>query len=244
MKKEIIDRLVTINHEFYQRFAEHFSSTRSTPWHGFEFVKNSLPQPCEKFLDIGCGDGRLGRYLLEHARINHYTGVDFSTALLDEGRTLGTTSFYERNLLAPHPLDGLGTFDAIACIAALHHIPGYAQRVNLLREMRDHLADDGRLIVSTFQFMQSERLRKKLVTWETVGLSSADVEPNDYLVDWKRGGYGVRYIAFIDHTATRALIQAAGFEVVGEFSADGKTNNLNFYVSARKKLLRFNQWTG
>lgn len=235
MKKEIIDRLVAINHQFYQRFAEHFSSTRSTPWHGFAFVAESLPQPCETFLDVGCGDGRLGRYLLEQGRIDHYTGVDFSNALLDEGRTLGTTSFYERNLLTENPLAGLGKFDSIACIAALHHIPAHANRVNLLREMRDHLNDDGRLILSTFQFMQSERLRKKVVDWAVVEIDSAELEPNDYLVDWKRGGYGVRYIAYLDHDATRALMWEAGFEMVGEFSADGKTNNLNFYVSAKKR---------
>jgi SAM-dependent methyltransferase len=234
MKKEIIERLVTLNHEFYQRFAEHFSSTRSVPWHGFEFVGESLPQPCEKFLDVGCGDGRLGRYLLEGERIGHYTGVDFSNALLNEGRTLGTTHFFERNLLTPQPLQGLGMFDAIACIAALHHIPSHAMRVNLLREIRDHLTDGGCLILSTFQFMQCERLRKKVIAWETVGIDSADVEPNDYLVDWKRGGYGVRYIAYIDHAATRALLQEAGFTVVGTYSADGKTNNLNYYVCAEK----------
>ncbi len=235
MKKEVVQRLVTINHEFYQRFAKHFSSTRSSPWHGFAFVMDSLPQPCDTFLDVGCGDGRLGRYLLKHQRIRHYTGVDFSNALLDEGRTLGTTSFHERNLLTPHPLQGLGTFDGIACIAALHHIPSHENRVNLLREIRDHLSDGGRLVISTFQFMQSERLRKKVIDWAAVGLSAEDVEPNDYLVDWKRGGNGMRYIAYLDHAATRSLLQEAGFELVEECSADGKTNNLNFYVSGKKR---------
>ncbi len=235
MKKEIIERLVTINHEFYQRFAEHFSSSRSTPWDGFEFVAANLPQPCEKFLDVGCGDGRLGRYLHEQRRIDAYTGVDFSSSLLDEGRTLGTTSFYERNLLAAHPLEGLGMFDSIACIAALHHIPGHVNRVNLLREMGDHLNANGRLILSTFQFLLSARLRKKVVAWESVEIDSADLEPNDYLVDWKRGGDGVRYIAYLDHATTRALMDEAGFEIVEEFSADGKTNNLNFYVCGKKK---------
>lgn len=187
MSPELINRLAAINREFYQRFAEHFSSTRSTPWHGFAFVADSLPQPCERLLDVGCGDGRLGRYLLDAGKVAQYVGIDFSTALLDVGRDLETTTLLERNLLAPNPLDGLGTFDAIASIAVFHHIPSHANRVRLLREMGDHLNPSGRIILSTFQFMLSERLRSKIVDWGVVGMKSADLEPTDYLLDWRRG---------------------------------------------------------
>ncbi|MCZ7666413.1 MAG: class I SAM-dependent methyltransferase [Chloroflexi bacterium] len=47
-----------------------------------------LPQPCSYLLDVACGEGRLGRFLLARQAIRWYTGVDFSARLLNIAQEL------------------------------------------------------------------------------------------------------------------------------------------------------------
>ena len=232
MKQEVVDQLVDLNRNFYDQFAAYFSETRASPWWGFAELARRLPQPCERLLDVGCGDGRLGRYLVEAGRIERYVGVDYSEGLLGIGRSQSPTSFqfHQRNLLDPETLADLGQSDAVASLAVLHHIPGEQNRVRLLRQMGKRLRENGRLIITTFQFMNAERLRRKVLAWERAGLTDADVEATDYLLDWKRGGTGMRYIALIDEAAVARLADLAGLTILDQFLMDGKQNNLNLYT--------------
>jgi len=54
-------------------------------------------------------------------------------------------------------------FDCILLLAVLHHIPGGDVRARIMRQMRELLAPQGCVIVSTWQFMDNERMRKKIV---------------------------------------------------------------------------------
>jgi SAM-dependent methyltransferase len=118
---------------------------------------------------------------------------------------------------------------AITCLAVLHHMPGAEQRAHFLREVAGLLAPGGRLVISTWQFMTSERLRKRVLSWETVGLREEDVEPGDYLVAWGEGAVVHRYCAFIDGDALDGLAAQAGLARVDAFYADGHEGNLNLY---------------
>ncbi|MGB1250580.1 MAG: class I SAM-dependent methyltransferase [Candidatus Promineifilaceae bacterium] len=231
MRAEIVQRLIEINHIFYRDFATEFSGSRYAAWDGFAPLAAHLPDPCSRFLDVGCGEGRLGRYLLEADRVQEYIGVDFSEGLIAEARARAAKdTFFVRNLVAPDALAGFGRFQGIASIAVLHHIPGYENRLRLVREMAAHLEPDGRLIVSGFQFLNSERLRRKLLDWSVEGVDSAELEPKDYLMDWKRGGNGTRYLALIDHAEKEKLAHDAGLTIVDQYSMDGKEGNLNLYT--------------
>ncbi|HRI57125.1 MAG TPA: class I SAM-dependent methyltransferase, partial [Anaerolineae bacterium] len=121
-------------------------------------------------------------------------------------------------------------------LAVLHHIPGWQRRRALLRELGALLADDGRLAISTWQFMNEARLRRKVMPWQAVGLSEEQVEAGDYLLDWQRGGQGLRYCHLVDETELAALAGQAGLHVRALFQADGREGNLNqFAVLARQK---------
>jgi 2-polyprenyl-3-methyl-5-hydroxy-6-metoxy-1,4-benzoquinol methylase len=122
-----------------------------------------------------------------------------------------------------------GPAEAVVCLAVLHHIPTAASRATLLRQAAVQLAPGGQLIVSTWQFMDSDRLRRRVLPWETVGLSAADVEPGDYLVSWGEGAAGHRYCAYIDEAALAALAARAGLRTLETFRADGHEGNLNLY---------------
>jgi SAM-dependent methyltransferase len=239
MTPETEARLLALNRDFYRQMAVPFARSRARPQPGYQRLLVELPEPCPSLLDVGCGDGRFGRYLLTHQAITNYTGVDFSPELVATAQTPGGPGFpgrfYQRDLSQPGCLDGLGRFAAIACLATLQHIPGRANRQRLLAEMGQHLAEGGRLLLSNWQFLSHDRQRRKITDWSAIGLSSAGVEMNDYLLTWQRDGVALRYVCLIDEVETAALAQAAGLTVRSYFHSDGKEGDLNLYTILTKR---------
>jgi SAM-dependent methyltransferase len=124
-----------------------------------------------------------------------------------------------------------GAFDCVLTLAVLHHIPGKAARQRLVQQMAACLGDRGSFIASTWQFMSSERLRKKVTPWATAGLDDSQLDAGDYLLDWERGGHGLRYCHLIGEEELRTLCTGAGLTVAEMFVAD---QGLNLFVVARK----------
>ena len=116
----------------------------------------------------------------------------------------------------------------------LHHFPGYALRAAILRSLADLLASDGVLVLSTWQFLASDRLAAKLVPWEEIGLVADQVEPGDALLPWNQGAHAVRYVHQLELAEVEQLAAQAGLAVVETFRADGKEGNLNLYASLRR----------
>ncbi len=77
--------------------------------------------------------------------------------------------------------------------------------------------------------MDSIRQRKKIAGWQEVGVNEEDVEPNDYLLTWRRDGVGYRYVSLIDEGETAELAKAAGLRMLAQFRSDGREGNLNLY---------------
>jgi SAM-dependent methyltransferase len=230
LKPEIAASLVALNHTFYEQFATQFSRSRQRPWPGFERLAAALPQPCDRLLDIGCGDGRLGRYLLGLNSISTYVGVDFSAGLLKEHTPQAPMRFVNRDISLAGCLDGLGLFEGVACVATLQHIPGFDNRIRLLREMADHLQPAGRILLANWQFMHNERQRRKVLPWSDVGLGHSDVEDGDYLLSWERGGFGRRYVAMLDESVLAKMADSAELTILDQFYSDGREGNLNLYT--------------
>ncbi len=57
------------------------------------------------------------------------------------------------------------------------------------------------------------------------------MEQGDYLLDWQRGGYGVRYCHMIDEGELRALCGDARLSISDLYLAD---NGLNLYAIAQR----------
>jgi SAM-dependent methyltransferase len=231
MREEMIGKLLGLNRDFYRQFAQPFVETRTSPQAGFFRLLDYLPKTEGLLLDVGCGDGRFGRFALEHGLVAGYTGVDFSAEMLQAAHAATKQGdFFQRDLSEPNCLQGLGLYDMISCLAAMQHIPGRNRRLQLLREMASHLRPDGRIILSNWQFLESTRQQRKIVEWQQIGLRPEDVEENDYLLTWQRGGTGFRYVCFIDAAETAALASEAGLRCLVQFRSDGREGNLNLYT--------------
>jgi trans-aconitate methyltransferase len=81
---------------------------------GAPVVEMLAPRPCERILDLGCGDGALTARLVEHGCI--VVGVDSSEDMVAAARARGI----DARLLDGHELPFDGEFDAVFSNAALH----------------------------------------------------------------------------------------------------------------------------
>lgn len=251
MERETVEKLLALNREFYATFARAFAASRSVSDPGLVCILPYIP-PRASVLDVGCGNGRLATLLDRERPGATYLGVDAVPELVELARaqadqlTTITVEFRVADVARPgwaEPLSG-APFDCVVALAVLHHIPGLDLRVQVLREIGSVLAPDGCLIISTWQFLGSARMRRKIVAWTEVGIAEERLEPGDYLLDWKREGRGLRYCHLVDEAEVERLAVESGFRVRETFRAGGREGDLSLFAvldrttSPRKAGLR------
>jgi SAM-dependent methyltransferase len=234
MKPDIAQKIIDLNHQFYQSFASDFSETRGRLQPGALKTLERIPSECS-VLDLGCGNGKVLLQLAVNGFKGRYLGADFSLGLLDwaarDTPSGFKSDFIELDLTATSWNEILPSrfYDVICCFATLHHIPSQKLRTSLCQNIRKHLADDGVLYLSVWQFIRSERLRKKILPWDSVGIREDQVDDGDYLLDWRRGGIGTRYVHLYDADELQQLAERSGFKITESFDSDGEGGNLGFY---------------
>ena len=234
MEPKIAKQLHLLNYQFYQSFATEFSETRGRLQPGVVTVLNRLDLGVS-ILDLGCGNGEIASQLDEMNFKGTYLGTDFSHALLEEAshRYQGRfpAQFLTLDLIQPDWSDSLPgrTFDLIFCFAVLHHIPGKEQRAAICHKIHNYLPKGGKVYLSNWQFLKSERLKTRILPWETVDLNPDQVEEGDYLLDWRRGGQGIRYVHHFNPEELENLAGESGFRLLESFHSDGKEGNLSLY---------------
>lgn len=248
MNSATADRLLDLNRRFYADRGRDFSTTRLRLQPG---VKHLLETLCgdESILDLGCGNGELARSLSGRGHRGSYLGLDFSPVLLAEagGASFGFPVRFAQADLSQASWDHVVTVDSAAasslhmrsfnvifCLAVLHHIPDNSLRAGILCKVHDLLASDGRLILSNWRFTDSPRMSGRIQPWSDVDLTAQDVDANDYLLDWKRGGKALRYVHQFDQSELSELAAAAGFEVTESFYSDGADRKASLYQVWRR----------
>ncbi len=236
-----VTRLLAVNRDFYAAVNAPFDATRSNIAAGMaEALRRLYPADATgkqtlRVLDAGCGNGRFVWALDRHGLDANYVGIDADEGLLkraaEQGKNLvSVRTLFLRADLALDNLSSLGQFDLVVCLAVLHHMPGWEMRLALLQKLAQLLVPDGKLLISTWQFLDDPRLRERLQPWESIGLSSDDVEPGDALLPWDQGLHALRYAHHIDENEVALLAAGAGLYVEDAFYADGKSGRLNLYT--------------
>ncbi len=246
MRASTRDVLLQVNRDFYRTVAAPFDATRMARSRGMERLLSYAPTVDDtlRVADVGCGNGRFAWMLEELARPVAYTGVDGNPQLLSAaaehaaGLVWVTPNFRLADLAEPgwpRSLDKDAPFDMVVCLATLQHMPGFDLRARLVADLASLLAEGGVLAISAWQFMESQRLRARVLDWSEAGLDPADVEPGDALLPWKQDVYAVRYVHQIDGEEMARLAAFAGLVITDAYRADGREGNLNLYALLQRE---------
>jgi len=246
MDETTVARLLDLNHQFYQTFALQFAQTRRRLQPGVQRLLPSLPLN-GRILDVGCGNGELVKALIQRGFRGRYVGLDFSEGLLAQAHLdLGLQSGEAPSLPSPADVPWIlqradlsspdwpqnlpfAAYDVVLLFAVLHHLPGEALRLRVLRDLRSLLDEKGVLQISVWQFANSPRWLERIQPWETVDLTATQLDPGDYLLDWRHGGSGYRYVHLFSEAELSVLADEADFAIRETFYSDGKGGRLGLY---------------
>ncbi len=251
MNRDTIQKLSELNRDFYESFGKAFAATRQRIQPG---VRRFLDEDCfdGDWLDLGCGSGALAAAWAESGRTGSYTGVDFSQTLLEEARRLNENisdsrmklSFFQADLSDSSwvRLFENRKFDGICAFAVLHHMPDASARSRIFRQVYSLLKPDGCFCYSVWQFQNSEKMMRRILPWESIGIQSDDVEPGDTLLDWRFSlpdadkKIGLRYVHLFTDGELQSLAEEAGFLLRKEYFSDGTSRNLALYRIEQRKV--------
>jgi 2-polyprenyl-3-methyl-5-hydroxy-6-metoxy-1,4-benzoquinol methylase len=206
-----------------------------------------------RILDLGCGNGALWRNLQRTGFGGFYVGIDSSVELLNIARdpvpllTITQPLFIHLDLASSDwdqiiredsavadPNSSPQTFDVILAFAVLHHVPGRELRQQILKKAHDLLNKDGLLIHSEWQFLSNPRLKSRIQPWESIGLDETALEDGDYLLDWRHGGEGRRYVHLFSESELCTLAKQTLFTPLETFYSDGEDSKTSLYQVWKK----------
>lgn len=243
--------LNALNLAFYRQHADDFSAKRERPWPGWTRLLDHLPDTPLRVLDLGCGNGRFGRFLAARRRIAHYTGVDASEPLLDIARAgppaAGRVDWVAGDLVeAPErardrAIAAQGTaaagYDLVALFGVLHGVPGERRRRTLLEAAARALAPGGLLVFTCWDFAADPRIAGRLLPREAWAdlqppIDADGLGPADHLLPWGDASGAVRYVAAVDAAERARLLRGLPVAMLARFVDDGPERSLNHYTVA------------
>jgi len=236
MDKKTIRQLNEINKEFYLKTQEYFNRTREFYWPGWEKLLPYFQGKTLKVLDVGCGNGRFGRFLEENNVKIKYVGMDNNEYLLNEAKKrLSKPRLINQDIYEDWKLKDRN-FDVVMMLGLIHHVPGFENRVRLLKKSKSYLKKGGLLILSIWQFKKIKKFERKIIDWERfkkmaeVNIDMSQLEKNDYILTWEKGIEAYRYCHFVNDEELKKILSELKMELVDEFESDAKEKIGNGYV--------------
>lgn len=137
----------------YNSFALDWNATRKNNWREFELLKSQIKKD-SKILDLGCGNGRLYKYLKDITDVN-YTGVDNSEELIKIARNNHPEAKFEVGDCLDLPY-GDQSFDMVISIAVLHHITPVSNRKLFFNQIFRVLKPGGTAFITVWNIHQEK----------------------------------------------------------------------------------------
>jgi SAM-dependent methyltransferase len=255
MDEQTIKKLVKINQNFYDKTFHLWNQKSDYAWLGFGLAFEDLDFAEKKtisILDVGCGNARVASYLANlfgHQYVINYTGIDNSEQVLNAAKSIlselkNTNLSYEIIDLDISNLNQLNTltfekkYNLITAFGLFHHIPSFNLRKEIIQNLTKKLSKDGYFIFTTWNFLGSQRLKKRLINPNTeygdsvfkkLELDQTELESGDHILDWIKYVTTYRYSHFFDNTEIESYFTHSNLRLLKQFYSDGKNNQQNQY---------------
>ncbi len=246
MSPEVCSKLYNINLDFYKSLASEFDASRRSYWKTWSkllpYFQGSKSRAFS-VLDVGCGNGRFGRFLSDELGFAiDYVGVDADSTLLDFARTRYSEGHFHQVLLRTgvqdlsleDPLRFLSPrkFDSVVLFGVLHHIPSFKARMALLSYLSRFLVPQGRLIFSTWEFAFASDFDASTDTlpWPR-DIPQNELEPGDFLLDWSHKNIP-RYCHNVTPLEAQSLLERSNLRLVTALKSLAGNDRLNRYYVA------------
>ncbi len=226
--------------DLYSTYAEDFSKTRQAPWDGWKKTLkyiNSLTKP--KVLDLGCGNGRFLKFLVNSGvNFGEYTGVDNSSELLkmtdDFMHQIQATNRLSKFELLNLDFEDLKwgthinqTYNLIVAFGITHHLKTVESRRQFFNTINFLLEKDGFLIVTFWEFLKIDRYKDKLSPVIIEG------SQNDFEMTFGTNG-AKRFCHYYNPLEIIELTNHLPLKIMEEYNEDGVENNQNHYIVYKK----------
>jgi ubiquinone/menaquinone biosynthesis C-methylase UbiE len=138
----------------------------------------------QKVLDVGCGNGKLID-LFSGKKID-YLGVDNNEAMLIFARQKYPAYYFAKADLLDLGKISEHNFDFVFCAAVLPHIPGADLRIVALKQLKNKISDNGKIIITGWNMWAQKKFRGKILKYALLKLIGKNkMDFGDILFDWK-----------------------------------------------------------
>lgn len=152
--------LINKTKQNYNTIADLFSTTRTYLPHDLKVLSRYI-QAGQKILDVGCGNGRFSEVV--NTKNAQYFGVDISQKLINIAKSrYPDQNFQIIDSPSPFPYED-NYFDAVFCLATLHHIPSIKFRRQFLSEIRRVLKPSGQMYLTVWYLRAKFSIRLQLL---------------------------------------------------------------------------------
>ena len=199
----IMDLESTYVKDVYNEIAQAFNITRYNHWPSVVNFINSFEQN-SLLLDSGCGNGKN----MEIRKDINIVGCDISEELIKicKNKNLNVLLANIKKL----PFNN-NIFDGILCIAVIHHIDKFDDRLNTINELIRVLKPNKKLLIQVWA--KEQKLTEKFIPIN---------DQNDFFVTWKKDSITKRfYHLFTEQEVDNMLNKLQNIKIISKtFEAD------------------------
>jgi SAM-dependent methyltransferase len=237
MDKHTQQNLLKTVENNYREISDDFNTTRNKYLWPEIFNLAEMVKDGDTVLDVGCGNGRLLN-ALKDKQIT-YLGVDNSQELVrlaeEQFKTIEKKAnhyFRVGNILDLGRLPQFN-FDYVFCVAVLHHLPGENLQIDALRQLKNKVKDDGKIILTVWNLWRQKKYASLILKfWLLKFIGKNKMDLGDILFDWKNtGGERVsqRYYHAFRWSELNKIVKKSGLKIEKRFR-----DKHNFYLILTK----------
>ena len=218
MDIETQKKLLELVKKNYEEIADKFNETRKKHleplWSELVNLARQIKDG-SKVLDVGCGNGRLLE-VFKNKEIK-YLGVDSNEKLIELARSrFPKFQFTVGDILELGKIPEIN-FNFVFCVAVLHHLPGTDLRVAALKQLKNKIISDGKIIITVWNLWSQIKFRKLIFKFLLLKLIKKNkMDLGDLLFDWKNSaGQAVsqRYYHAFTKRELKKISKQAGLKI-------------------------------